>query len=814
MRTLWRDIRYGARTLAKSPGFAAVAVLALGLGIGANTAIFSVINAVLLRPLPYKDPERLVRITEQGAKLTLMAVSYPNFLDWRAQASAFEQMAAMQTDSYNLSGGGGEAERLAGRNVSPEFFPVLGVEPALGRLFTEEENAPGVGRVAVISHGLWQRRFGADPRVVGQPVTLNGEPFTVVGVLPQGFHYGAQTDVYVPINSALDDQMRSSRGYHPGIFVLARLKEGVSFEQASAEMAAISARLAQQYPDSNTGNSARVRLLSETLVGGLRPALFLLLGAVGMVLLIACANVANLLLARAAARQQEIAVRTALGASRLRIARQFLTESVLLALGGGCCGLMLALWSLDYLRSLIPGGLPTAEIGLDANVLVFTLGVSVATGVLFGLAPALQASRADLNTVLKGGGRTQSAGAGRQRVRSGLVVAEVALSLLLLVGAGLLMKSFLRLQQAETGFDPRNLLTMQITRAVGKGEDPARAADFFERLRERLAATAGVEAAAYAAGMPILGAPDTSIMVAGRPRPEPGQAPQAVLYVTSPGYLKALGIRLVRGRFFEESDVRGSQHVAVIDEEFARILFPGEDPIGQRLDSDWLGPEVPDAEIVGVVEHVSHYGVGAPEQARAQLYYAFKQVPEKFLPDFLGGVFLVARAKGDPAALAPAVRREAQQLDPHQPVYAVATMEDVLAQRFAARRLSTLLLGLFAGLAFVLAAVGLYGVMSYTVTQRRHEIGIRMALGAQPRDVLRMVVGQGMLLTGFGIGLGLAGAFAASRLMSGLLYGVSATDPATFAAVSLALALVALLANYFPARRAMKVDPLVALRYE
>ena len=815
MKSLGQDLRYAARVLWKSPGVSAVAVVALALGIGANTAIFSVVNAVLLRPLPYRDAERLVRLSEQSEKLPQMSVSFPNFVDWRAQASVFEQMAAIQSQSYNLSGGDGEAERLVGRNVSPEFFPILGVAPAQGRVFTEEENVPGGVRVAVISHGLWQRRFGSDRGVVGRAVTLNGQPFTVVGVLPQDFRYGAQTDVYVPINSAIDDTMRTSRGYHPGIFVLARLREGVSFEQADAEMEAISARLAAQYPDSNTGNRARMRLLSETVVGSLRPSLLVLLGAVGVVLLIACANVANLLLARAAARQKEIAVRTALGASRLRIARQLLTESVVLALVGGGCGLLLALWSVDYLRSLTAGSLPpTAEIGLDASVLGFTLGVSVLTGLVFGLAPALQASRTDLNTALKEGGRSQSAGGGRQRLRGALVVAEVALSLLLLIVAGLLMKSFARLQQAELGFNPQGLLTVQVSRAVGEDKDPVRAAAFFEQLRERLAATAGVEAAAYTAGMPILGAPDTSIMVAGRPRPEPGKAPQAVLYVTSPGYLETLGIRLVRGRFFEERDDRRAQQVAVVDEAFARILFPGEDPIGQHLDSDWLGPEVPDAEIVGVVEHVNHYGAGEPEQARAQLYYAFKQMPEKALPDFLGGVFVGVRAKGDPAALAQTVRREVQQLDPHQPVYAVTTMEESLARSFSTQRLAALLLGLFAGLACVLAAVGLYGVMSYTVTQRRHEIGIRMALGARPRDVLRLVVGRGMLLAAAGIGLGLVGALAATRLLVSLLYGVSAADPAVYAGISLLLALVALAANYFPARRAMKVDPVVALRHE
>ncbi len=812
MGTLFKDLRFAARMLWKNRGFAAVAVVALALGVGANTAVFSVVNAVLLKPLPYKDPDRLVRISGYSERIPGLSVSYPDFLDWRAQAASFELMAATQFGSYNLSGGG-EPERLQGRNVSPEFFSVFGVAPALGRTFTEEENRPGQGRVVVLSHGLWQRRFGSDPSVLGRALTLNGEPFTVVGVTPAGFRFGSATDVYVPLGSVVDKGMMM-RGNHPGIYVYARMKPGVTAEGAQQEMKTIAARLEAQYPDSNAGNSARVTPLGEFFVSEIRPSLLVLLGAVALVLLIACANIANLLLARAAARGREIAIRTALGASRLRVMRQLLVESLLLALVGGGAGLLLALWSVDLIRSLASDNLPpTAVVRLDSTVLLFTLGVSLLTGLFFGLAPAIQGSRADLNTSLKEGGRSQTGGAGRQRVRSALVVAEVALSLLLLVGAGLLLKSFVRLREARLGFEPRGLLTMQVSRSVGKGQPPAAAAAYFDELRGRVASLPGVESVAYAAGMPQLGAPETTTWVEGRPQPPPDKMPQTVLYITSPGYLDAAGIRLLRGRFFDERDTLRTQRVAVIDEAFARALFPGEDPVGRHLQG-FEAEHIPPAEIVGVVEHVNHYGLNAPEPVAPQLYYPFKQTPEQFLGEVLSGVFIAARTSGDPAALAPAVRRESQAIDPSQPLYNVSTMDEVVAQSIAAQRLSTTLLAFFAGVALLLAGVGIYGVMSYAVTQRRHEIGVRMALGAQPRDVLRMVVGQGMLLALVGLALGLGGALALTRVLSSLLYGVSATDLTVFLAVPFALAAVALLANLVPARRAMRVDPLVALRYE
>jgi putative ABC transport system permease protein len=812
MRTVWKDVQFAARMLWKNRGVTAVAVVALALGVGANTAVFSVVNAVLLKPLPYKDPGRLVRLSSDSERIPQMSVSYPDFLDWRAQSTVFERMAAMQPASYNLSGAG-EAERLQGRNVSPEFFSVLGVEPALGRTFGEEENAPGGGRVAVISHGLWQRRFGGDRDILGRALTLNGEPYTVVGVTPQNFLYGVPTDVFVPIGSVVDEMMMM-RGNHPGIYVLARMKPGVTPEGALQELKTIAARLEAQYPASNAGNTAALQPLGEFFVSDVRPSLLVLLASVGLVLLIACANIANLLLARAASRGREIAIRTALGASRLRVMRQLLTESVLLALVGGGVGLLLAMWSVDLLRGMASGNLPaTAVISLDSTVLLFTLGVSLLTGLVFGLAPAVQASRTDLNSSLKEGGRSQTGGAARQRVRSALVVSEVALSLLLLVGAGLLLKSFVRLREAPLGFEPQGVLTMQVSRAVGKGVTPERAAAYFDDLAMRVRALPGVKAVTYAAGMPQLGAPETTAWVEGRPLPPPDKVPQTVLFVTSPGYLDAMGIRLVRGRYFDGRDTQGSQRVAVIDEAFARALFPGEDPVGQRL-RGFEEENIRPSEIVGIVEHVNNYGLNVPEPVQPQLYYPFKQIPEKYLPDILSGVYVAARTGGEAAALAPAVRRESQAIDPSQPLYQVNTMEQVVADSIATQRLSTTLLGFFAAVALALAGVGIYGVMSYAVSQRRHEIGIRMALGAQPRDVLRMVVGQGMLLAGLGLALGLAGAFALTRVMASLLYGVSATDPLVFLSVPFALAAVALVANLVPARRAMRVDPMVALRYE
>jgi putative ABC transport system permease protein len=812
METIWQDVRFGVRMLLKKPVFTAVAVVALALGAGANTAIFSVVNGVLLRPLPYKDPDKLVRLGEWSRQVPGMSVSYPNFKDWRVRNHVFDGIAATQFDSYNLTGGD-EPERLQGRNVSYNFFDVLGVAPALGRPFRADEDRAGASRVCMISHGLWQRRFGGDRKIVGKPLTLNGEGYTVVGVLPQDYRFGTQTDVFAPIGLNEDSDRMSPRDNHPGIYAYARVKPGVTFEQAEAEMKAIAAQMAEEYPKTNAGNGVTMTPLREYFVGDLRASLIMLLAAVGFVLLIACANVANLMLARAASRSREIAVRKAMGASRFRIVRQLLTESVMLALVGGVVGLLLAMWGVDVLRRASLDLLPTtADIGLDRNVLLFTFGVSLLTGIIFGLAPALQASKHDLSESLKEGGRSGADGGARNRVRSLLVVSEVALSLVLLVGSGLLVRSFLLLRETDAGFRQENLLTMQVSHRVGKDEG-RKAINFFNAVEEKVRALPGVEAVAVSNGAPLLGSSETMFRIKGRPPAEPGKQPMTVAFWTTPGHLDALGIRLLRGRFIEEHDTLGSQPVTVIDEELARLYFNGEDPVGQYFAGD---PEhdMPDYLIVGVVGHVKNYGLDSPGPVQAQIYRARAQVPEKFQPLLADRVTLLVRTSGEPEAMTAAVRRAVQEVDPNQPVYGVQTMEQVVSDSIGTQRLSMMLLILFAAVAVILAAVGIYGVMSYAVAQRTHEIGVRMALGAQGGDVLRMVVRQGMALVLAGVGVGLLGAVVLTCLMSGLLYGVSATDPLTFAGVPLLLFVVALLACLVPARRATKVDPMEALRYE
>jgi predicted permease len=812
METLTKDLRYAARMLLKGRMVTLIAILALTLGIGANTAIFSVINAVLIKPLPYPQPERLVRVYEKSPQFEQMSVSYPNFVDWQRQSHAFERMAVYRHQQFNLTGGQ-EPERVNGRLVSADFFSTLGVQPLLGRDLRLEDDRPGAGPVTVLSHGFWQRRFGGDPNIIDKPLTINGKDYTVIGVMPASFKFYSPVDLFVPIG-VQDDIALTVRDFHPGLRVIARLRTGATLSEARDEMQSIAAALEQQYPASNTGQGVAMDSMHEDLVHDIRPVLLLLLGAVGLVLLIACANVANLLLARAAARQKEMAIRTALGASRWRIVRQLLTESLLLSLIGGGLGLLVAMWGTDALIAAIPDTIPRAEdVGIDARVMLFTLLISALTGCIFGLIPALQVSKPDLNETLKEGGRT--AATMKQGVRNVLVVAEVVFALVLLVGAGLLIRSLFAVRNVAPGVNPQNVITMQIPLSPNLYDDATKIRNFYDRLLERLHATPGVQAAAVTADMPFIGDDsEAPFWVGNGPRPAPEAIQWALMNPVSAGYVKAMGIPLLRGRFITEQDKNNTPRVAVIDEYLARDLFSGEDPIGQRMTIPGNNkmPDIP-FEIVGVVGHVKHFGLDAPKEVPFQFYMPYVQIPDDFITG-LAGMALVARTQGDPAAMAAPMKETILVVDKDQPVTAVRTLEQVLADSLAQRRFTMLLLGLFAGLALVLASVGIYGVMSYTVAQRTHEIGVRMALGARPGDVLRMVVRQGMALAAIGVTIGLGVAFALTRLMSSFLFGVSATDPLTFIAIPLVLVGVALAACFVPARRATKVDPMVALRYE
>lgn len=804
MDTLWHDLRYGVRMLAKNPGFTTVAVLALALGIGANTAVFSVVNAVLLRPLPLTEPDRLVWMWGDGIRQQgngRGSISPPDFLDFREQNQSFERLAAFQNSPFNLTGAG-EPERVNGVRVSAGFFETLGVRPMHGRTFVTEEEQDGRGQVAVIGYGLWQRRFGGDPSLVGKTISLNGNSFTVIGILPLGFQFPRdEVELWAPITFRV--QPTSVRRFH-FLRPIARLKPGVSLAQAQAEINAITVRLEQQYPDSNTNYGARLVLLPEQIVGDLRPTLWMLVAAVAFVLLIACANVANLLLARAATRQKEIAIRSALGAGRWRVVRQLLTESVALGLGGGLLGFLIAWWGVKLLVALGPSNIPRLrEVTVDGRVLGFTLAVSLLTGMLFGLVPALQASRSGLGETLKEGSRGSTGLSGRL-VRGALVVSEIALALVLLVGAGLMLKSFLRLTQIDPGFQAVNTLTMQIGLTQARYADAPPRAAFFQQLLPRLAALPGVRHTGAVSQLPMSGQNnDTWFTVEGRPAVSAGDRLGANQRVVSPDYFRALGIPLIKGRYFTERDTTTAPNAIIISQTFASQVFPNEDPIGKRLTVDFGQPWT--GEIVGIVGAIRHAGLSI--EPWREMYFPHAQTP-------VGGMNLVVRAAGDPTILASAIKSEVQALDKDLPLYNVRTMETVVSDTVAQPRFRALLLGIFAAVALILAAVGIYGVMSYYVTQRTHEIGIRMALGAQRRDVLRLVVGQGMVLAVSGVGIGLAAAFALTRWIATLLYQVRATDPMTFAVISLLLAFVALLACYLPARRATKVDPMVALRYE
>jgi putative ABC transport system permease protein len=801
MERLIQDVRYGVRMLWKRPGFTAVVVLTLALGVGANTAIFSVVNAVLLRPLPYRNAERLVWVAGNVRGGTARAsVSPPDYVDYRAQNTVFEEFAASTTvpNAVNLTGAG-EPERLTGSRVTANYFRAFGVEPALGRVFLADEERAGPESVAVLSDGLWKRRFGGDPSVVGKSLTLDGRAVTVVGVAPPEFQYPAGAELWLPLD--FDDPEMKMRAAH-FLRPIGLLKEGVTLEQARAETDLIARRLEEQYPESNARWSLTLIPLQEQLVGGVRTSLWVLLGAVGFVLLIACANISNLMLARATARRRELALRTALGASRWRVARQQLTESVLLSLAGGALGLLLASWGVEVLVALGAGDIPRSrEIGVDGRVLAFTAALSVLTGLAFGLLPALRASRTNLNEVLKDAVRG-TAGPGRGRVRAALVVSEIALALTLLVGAGLLVKSFVGLRGVSPGFDPANVLTVRIDLARARYAKAEQAAGFFGELQRRVAGLPGVEAAGMVSELPLSGQPnDMYFSVAGRPPQTAGEKVTADYRRVNHDYFRAMRVPVLRGRGFTEQEAAGDARVVVVNEALVRNFFPDEDPLGKRLVIDFGKAE--EFEIVGVAGDVRHRSL---EGGVYQMMY----VPTLRI----GGTNLVVRTTSDPLTLASAVRGEVAAVDRDQPVSAIRTMEEVVSGSVAQQRFRTLLLAAFACVALLLAGVGIYGVIAYSVTHRTHEIGVRMALGAGAADILKMVIGQGMALALLGVAFGLLAALALTRVLSSLLFGVTATDAATFAAVSFLIAAVAFLACLLPARRATKVDPMVALRYE
>jgi putative ABC transport system permease protein len=808
MQTLLQDLRYAFRLLAKSPGFTAIAILTLALGIGANTAIFSVVNGVLLRPLSFRDPSRLVIVAEKSPYPTI-STSYQNFVDWRDQSRSFESMEATRAAGLSLTGAG-EPELLIARMATAGLFPLLGVEAREGRTFLPEEDRAGSAPVVLLTYGLWRRRFGGSKEIIGKPITLDSRPYTVVGVLPPGFQLLQPADVFVPfVPWAVT--LPDDRNWHPGIIAVARLKPGVSREQARTEMVGITKRLELQYPEFNTGTSADVVGLQEQMVQNVRPALILLLGAVSLVLLIACVNVANLLLARAASRGREVAIRTAMGAGRARVVRQLLTESVLLSLGGGLLGIFLAWGSLGPLLKISAGSVPqVVPIELDRSVLAFTFGVSLLTGLFFGLVPALRTAKLDLRETLNEGSRGSTSGPGHHRVRGVLVASEMALAVLLLVGSGLLLRSFSRLQDVPPGFQADHLLVADIPLSQTAYAKPEQRYEFFDRLVERAKALPGVRSAGAASFLPVSGGGSIiHFNITGHPPKTPHEYVAAGYRTVTPNYLETLGVPLLRGRLLTQTDHEKAPAVVVINASMAKTYFPNENPLGKRLQ---LGAtpdkDVPTMEIVGVVGDVRP-GLGVDPQT--EMYLPYRQA-DLVLPVFVLSVVL--RTAADPQLETAALRSALAEIDPNQPLVRVRTMEENMAATVAQPRFRTWLIGIFAAVALVLAAVGVYGVMSYTVMQRTSEIGIRVTLGAQPEDVFKTIVGEGLRLALAGVGAGIVAALAMTRLLRSFLFGVSAYDPLTFAGVAMLLTMVAVAASFFPARRATLVDPMVALRYE
>ena len=804
---LWQDVCYGFRTLRKKPGFTAVTVLTLALGIGANTAIFSVVNAVLLRPLSYPDPDRLLTIYETTSEFGKSSVAYPNFLDWRRESRSFSDMGTSRGNDFNFTGAG-EPEHISGEYVSASLFPVLGVSPFLGRNFLPQEDRQGAACAVMLSNGLWKRRFGADPNILGKILTLNAVSCAVVGVLPRDFRFREDAQVYVPIEQLMEAELRT-RESHPGLRVIGRLKPGVTLEAAQAEITSICDGLSRQYPATNARHGAKVVRMKDDMVGFIRPTLVLLAGAVGFVLIIACANVANLLLARSTARKREFAIRAALGAVRGRVVCQLLTESVLLSLGAAMVGLLLARWGTSLVLAAAPDSLPRSEeIGINPCVLLFTLVVSIVTGVLFGLAPALQGAHANPQETLKEGAR--GAGGGRHRAEGVFVAVEAGLAVILLSGAGLMMQSVWRLLQVNPGFNTRNILTAQVALSPKVMASPPAIRLTYQQLLGRVAAIPGAQSAAITSVVPLSQRDSEIPFWPGTgPRPPRDRMTSAMFYIVTPDYPSVMQIPLRRGRFFTERDTPASPPVAAIDDVLARHIFPGQDPVGRQVRLMALGP----VQIVGVVGHVKNWGLDSDDTAkiRDQIYFPLLQVPDKFMSEAVTGLTLVLRTGPEPLSLVSAVRAQVAGSTQDQPIYAVRTMEQIISGSLAERRFTMLVLIIFAATALLLAAVGIYAVMSYEVTRRTHELGIRAALGASRREIVGLVVGQGMRLAAIGMVGGLVAALALTRFMAGFLYGVRPADPATLAAVTLLLGGIALLACYIPARRAARLDPVAAL---
>ena len=813
METFLQDLRYGLRMLAKSPGFTAIAILTLALGIGANTALFSVVNGVLLNPLAYPQSGQLVAIYGKTTGYEQAPINYPNFQDWQRETQAFSSMAIYRNQDYNFIGTG-EAERLTGYMVSADFFSTLGVAPVLGRTFRPDDDHPGAAPVVILGGGFWKRKFGSSLEIIGKPILLNGTSYTIAGVIPAGFtFYGRDRDVYTPIGQWTDTNFRDRR-VDVSSHGIGRLKPGVTLLQAKADMDGIAQNLALAYPEADKAVGITLVSMKEDIVGKVQPFLIVLLAAVGFLLLIACANVANLLLARAMGRSHEFAIRAALGASNVRVIRQLLTESVLLAGLGGALGLLLAVWGTKAVLGTLPGALPRgSEVSLDSRVLLFTMALSAFAGIVFGLAPALKSSRVNLQEILKESGRGLSGA--RQRLQGIFVAVEVAMALVLLVGAGLMVRSLSALWRVDPGFNPSHAITFTVSLPAGPNKSSAETRARLRHFDDKMDSIPGVQAVSVTLGSrPMIHNSSLPFWIEGQPKPANLQEmPQAMFYLAEAGFQQAMGVTLERGRFITPQDDENAPVVVDIDDVFARTYFPHENPIGKHIHIEGFGVQ---AEIVGVVGHVRQWGLDAdPKSAiEAQFDYPFMQLPEKLMPLAADAVAVVLRTEGDPTAVMESVRRAVAEVDPREVVYNVQTMNEVVSNSFAARRLSMILLGVFAALALVLACVGIYGVISYLVGQRTHEIGVRMALGAQRKDVLQMLIGHGAKMALVGVAIGIGFALLLTRLMVNQLFGVSAHDPLTFAGVAVLLILVAIAACYIPARRAMRVDPVVALRHE